>query len=144
MVIHFTLKRKGWGYDDVYEVLKSGEKDIEWRPASDFWISRLFKDKKYVTDTIENFSRIESEGMTCSFPKQIWKATKAKFVVGYTKYPRLYADIEEIKYYPNTEQFGIKISNVIEERMSKCIYCGEWIPLGSYMCDYCYWQEREG
>ena len=141
-MIHFTLKRKGWGYEDVYEALKTGEKDIEWRPASDFWISRLFM-KKY-QESIKKLLKFLHHPLPAPIDKKFWKTDKARFVVGYTKYPRLLADIDKIWYHSDSGDFSIHIKNVKEERMSKCIYCGEWIPLGDYMCDACYNAERYG
>jgi len=139
--VHFTLKRKGWGYDDVYEALKTGEKKIEYRPSSPFWISRLFtKDgQEMVNNGMESIKNLSAE-----IGRKYWKHDKAKFVVGYTKYPRLYADITDIRYLPATDEFAIYIENVVEEKMNKCIHCGEWIPLTDYFCNPCYWQVRQG
>lgn len=83
----FRLKRRGYGWDDIYEAIKIGEKTSEWRDASDHW-------KKQLTPT----------------PKHAW------FTVGYPKnnLPRLEADITEIVYHSDTNQYEIKVVNVTE------------------------------
>jgi len=40
-----------------------------------------------------------------------WKHRYARFVVGYTKYPRLEAEITFIKYHSSTKQFEVGIKN---------------------------------
>lgn len=110
MSYHFVIKRTGWGYDDIYEALKTGEKTSEWRDATDFWISRLFK-KKAQSSVRFNINR--HTGSKLFIHPDDHKHTTARFVVGYTKYPRLIADIHNI-YYHSSDQFEIQIENVTE------------------------------
>ena len=123
-LVHFTLKRVGWGYDDIYEALKTGQKTSEYRPGSRFWVSRLLTESG-----IKNLSRAheihslppehpdatEKPYFLMDFPEYQWKHKKARFVIGYTKYPRLLADITNILYKSETNQFEIRIRNVVEE-----------------------------
>lgn len=113
MSFHFVLKRLGWGYDDIYEALKTGEKTSEWRDASPFWISRLFK--KGAQSSVRH-RIIHATGSLLFLHPDDHKHKKARFVVGYTKYPRLIADIHNIYYHRNTNQFEIQIENVVEVR----------------------------
>jgi len=111
MSYHFVLKRTGWGYADIYEALKSGEKTSEWRDATHFWISRLFK--KNVQRTIER--QIEHyEGPRIEFHKTHYKHLKARFVVGYTKSPMLEADVTAIIFHTDSHQFEVQIENTKE------------------------------
>lgn len=105
--VHFTLKRSGWGYEDIYEALKKGKKTSEWRDATDFWAKRLLNESG-----LQRFKEVV--GFTYHFYPFMWKHKRARFVVGYTSYPRLLADIEEIIYHSDTKQFEIRIENVIE------------------------------
>ena len=118
MSFHFVLKRSGWGYDDIYEALKNGKKTSEWRDATDFWISRLFK--KQDQENIKNmifYRRSPIPGKTIEIPTHRYKYMKARFVVGYTKSPMLVADVRAIIYHTETNQFEIRIENV-KERLS--------------------------
>lgn len=107
----FVLKRSGWGYDDLYEAIKSGEKTSEWRDASDHWIRRLthyritdFRSTAHWDKKYEGSQPVEHEP----------KYQKAIFVVGFTKYPRLIADVKALLYHPETNQFEVQIENVEE------------------------------
>lgn len=122
MTVHFCIKRSGWGYDDIYKALKTGEKTSEWRLASQFWISRLFK-KGAQASIRHNFLR--HPGPKLFTHPDDHKHTDARFVVGRTKYPRLIAEIHNI-YYHRAEgtpgdlgsedaQFEIQIKNIREE-----------------------------
>jgi hypothetical protein len=100
----FVLKRSGWGFDDLYEAIKSGEKTSEWRDASEHWIKRLLLmrgDPHFVKD----------RGKPYDYKP---KCKKAIFVVGFTKYPRLIADVKALLYHPKTNQFEVQIENVVE------------------------------
>ena len=112
MPVHFCLKRSGWGYDDIYEALKTGEKTSEWRDASPFWLSRLFK-KGAQSSVRHNINRQHTPKLF-THPDD-HKHTTARFVVGYTKFPRLIADIHNIYYHRESDQFEIQIKNVREE-----------------------------
>lgn len=112
MTVHFTLKRKGWGYEDIYEALKTGAKTSEYRDASPFWISRLFT-KRAQSSVRHNMNR--HKGRILFTHPDDHKHTEARFVVGYTKYPRLIADIHNIFYLKYSNQFEIQIKNVREE-----------------------------
>ena len=120
MSYHFVLKRTGSGYDDIYEALKSGEKTSEWRDATGFWISRLFK--KNVQRTIERQIK-HYEGPRIQFHKTHYKHMKARFVVGYTKSPMLMADVIAIIFHTDTNQFEVQIENV-EEFLTKINHFG--------------------
>ena len=112
MSFHFVLKRSGWGYDDVYEAVKSGRKPSEWRDASDHWIRRLLNEEG--VSLLETFnSGYEKLDELCFLP-YYWKYTKARFVVGYTKSPMLVAEVTGIIYHRDTEQFEVQIKNVVE------------------------------
>ena len=114
MTVHFTLKRKGWGYEDIYEALKTGEKTSEWRDTTDFWARRLFTPLGVLWyDRIKRIGL--PEGNVAISPEVFIKHKTARFVVGYTKYPRLIADITQIKYHVDNHQFEVQIKNVREE-----------------------------
>lgn len=106
---HFVLKRRGWGYEDIYKALKTGEKTSEWRAATDFWARRLLtKEGRQQLN-----GRIISQD-SLPFPREQWKHKKARFVVGYTKRPMLIADVKALLYHFATEEFEVQIENVIE------------------------------
>ena len=112
MSFHFVLKRSGWGYDDLYEAIKKGEKTSEWRDASDHWISRLLNERG--RSHLETFkSSYESLEVLDFLPYHL-KHTRTRFVVGYTKSPMLVADVTGILYHRDTDQFQIQIKNVVE------------------------------
>lgn len=124
MSYHFTLKREGWGYDDIYEAIKNGEKTSEWRPGSEFWKKRLLtpigrQQLQWAFELKERQERNKEPGrkpyFLMQFPEYLWKYNRARFVVGYTKYPRLLADVKEIMYHSKINQFEILIENVVEE-----------------------------
>lgn len=118
MSFHFVLKRKGWGYDDLYEALKTGEKTSEWRDASDHWKSRLLTKPGIIhLEYLEYLQRSgKSQHHTIEFQSYYWKHKRARFVVGYTKSPLLIADVKAIMYHSKTEQFEVQIENVVEVR----------------------------
>lgn len=114
MSFHFVLKRSGWGYDDLYEALKRGEKTSEWRDGSDHWKRRLL-----TGDGIRNLERAHEIKKSkpfflMAFPDYQWKYRRARFVVGYTKRPMLTADVKAIMYNSKTNQFEVQIENVEE------------------------------
>jgi len=121
MSFHFVLKRSGWGYDDLYEALKTGEKTSEWRDGSDYWRRRLLT--KTGIKNLERAEAISHEDLSMrrgtpffllDFPSHQWKRNQARFVVGYTKSPMLVADVKAIRYHSKTDQFEIQIKNVTE------------------------------
>lgn len=119
MSFHFVLKRSGWGYDDLYEALKTGEKTSEWRDGSSHWISRLLNEggRKQLQWAHEYKER--NKGRTepyflLPFHPSLWKYRRARFVVGYTKRPMLVADVKAILFHSKTDQFEVQIENVVE------------------------------
>lgn len=111
MSYHFVLKRTGWGYDDIYEALKTGEKTSEWRDATEFWISRLFTKK---AQSSVRHRMLRHEGSLMFIHPDDYKHRKARFVVGYTKSPMLIADVRAIMYHTKTVQFEVQIENISE------------------------------
>ena len=112
MSFHFVLQRSGWGYDDLYEAIKNGEKTSEWRDASPHWILRLFK--KGAQSSVRH-RMIHAAGPLLFIHPDDHKHKTARFVVGYTKYPRLLAGVHNIYYHRDTDQFEIQLKNVVEE-----------------------------
>jgi len=112
MSFHFVLKRSGWGYDDLYEAIKVGEKTSEWRDASDHWVRRLLNEEGL--SLLEAFNSGYENLDELSFLPYYWKHIQARFVVGYTKSPMLVADVTGIIYHRDTEQFEVQIKNVAE------------------------------
>jgi len=112
MPAHFVLKRYLEGfeeYGDLYEAIKSGRKKVEYRDATDHWVKRL------LTPTGRGWlytSRNNGKGF--EFTKDLLKHNKAVFVVGYTKYPKLVADITKIVYLHDTNQLETHLENVKE------------------------------
>ena len=107
---HFVLKRFLEGfeeYGDLYEAIKSGRKTVEYRDASPYWEVRLLSLQGRVY-----FHTYES---TISLWGENIKHDKAVFVVGYTKYPRLIADITKIVYNYDSDTFETHLENVREE-----------------------------
>jgi len=97
-VVIFHLKRLWAGPDgliDLYEEIKAGRKNSEWREARPYWWSRLFK---------------KADG------KNILKVKRAWFVIGYPKHnlPRLEADIKRVIFHVFQGYFEIQFENVIE------------------------------
>ena len=121
-IVVFILKR-WWPPDaprneqfDCYKAIKIGKKTSEWRDASDFWKKRLLTPQGL--QTLQWAFEIKNRSKPLflqDFPNYQWKHRQAMFVVGYTKYPRLIADIKAIMYHSETDQFEIQISNVVEE-----------------------------
>jgi len=116
---HFVLKRTGWGYTDIYEALKTGEKTSEWRDGSDHWRRQLLT--RNGINSLERAEEIErsdirvpSKPFVIAFPNYQWKHKRARFVVGRTKTPMLLADVTAIMYNSKTDQFEIQIENVVE------------------------------
>lgn len=119
MRFNFVLKRTGWGYTDIYEALKTGEKTSEWRDGSDHWRRRLLTKNGIINleraEEIERSTlRVPSKPFIMDFPEYQWKYKKARFVVGRTESPMLLADVTEILYNSKTNQFEIRIENVVE------------------------------
>jgi len=111
MPAHFVLKRflKGFEeYGDLYEAIKSGRKTVEYRDATDHWKTRLLTPK-----TIELLDS-DKRGINLVFRYDMLKHAKAVFVVGYTKHPKLVADITKIVYDHEAKQLQIHIINVKE------------------------------
>jgi len=83
----FRLKRAMGKWTNIYGSIKNGDKTSEWRDATDYWRKRLVP-----------------------WPKTAW------FTHGYPKgnVPRLEADIIEVIYHEDTNQYEIKVENVIE------------------------------
>lgn len=107
---HFILKRNLPGYEeygDLYEAIKEGRKKVEYRDASPHWWNRLIEARARMLGQFYKGRNIVFQGTQL-------KHSKAVFVVGYTKYPRLEADITKIVYLCNTNQFEIHIENVVE------------------------------
>ena len=115
MPAHFVLKRYLEGfeeYGDLYEAIKSGRKKVEYRDATDHWATRLLNpDGKTWFNNLRDSGDIE-------FNKDYLKHDKAVFVVGYTKHPKLVADITKIVYRRESNQFETHIKNV---RQNPCI-----------------------
>ena len=110
MPAHFVLKRYLDGfeeYGDLYEAIKMGRKTVEYRDATPHWTSRLIS-QKGLDDVRGHF------GSDLEFTGDLMKHDKAVFVVGYTKYPRLVADISKIVYNYEGDQFETHIENVRE------------------------------
>ena len=111
MPAHFVLKRYLDGfeeYGDLYEAIKAGRKTVEYRDAADHWKTRLLSPK--AIEILESDKR----GINLVFREDLLKHDKAVFVVGYTKYPKLVADITKIVYLQDTNQFETHIKNVRE------------------------------
>lgn len=111
MPAHFVLKRFLEGfeeYGDLYEAIKSGRKTVEYRDTTKHWKTRLL--------ALKAIALLESDkrGINLVFRHDMLKHDKAIFVVGYTKYPRLIADITKIVYNNETNQFEVHIVNVKE------------------------------
>jgi len=121
MSFHFVLKRSGWGYDDLYEAIKTGEKTSEWRDGSDHWISRLLNEGgrqqlQWAHELKERNKGDTKPYFVLPFNDYHWKHKRARFVVGYTKSPMLTADVTAILYYSKTNRFEVRIANVEEEK----------------------------
>ena len=109
--VHFVLKRYLEGfeeYGDLYEAIKSGRKTIEYRDATKHWKTRLLS-----TEAIE-FLESDKRGINLVFRGDLLKRDKAVFVVGYTKYPKLVADITKIEYNCDTDKLETHLTNVKE------------------------------
>ena len=92
-------------YGDLYEAIKSGRKTIEYRDATEHWVFRLISSKG-LEDARHH------PGSTIEFKGDQLKHDTAIFVVGYTKFPRLLADITKVKF--EYDQFEVHIRNVRE------------------------------
>lgn len=118
MSFHFVLQRSGWGYEDLYEAIKTGKKTSEWRDASDHWIKRLLNERGQIA--LEGFKsgyeKIDSAGARARFLMSHLKYTRARFVTGYVKTPMLTATVKAIIYHRDTDQFEVQIENVRERR----------------------------
>jgi len=108
---HFVLKRYLEGfeeYGDLYEAIKSGRKNVEYRDATKYWKTRLLT--KEAVELLESDKR----GINLVFREDMLKHDKATFVVGYTKHPKLVADITKIVYVHDMKQLETHIVNVKE------------------------------
>jgi len=125
MSFHFVLKRSGWGYDDLYEALKTGQKTSEWRDASDFWIRRLLTPPgRQGLQRAHELKNPSKPFFLIDFPDYQWKHRRARFVIGYTKSPMLVADVKAIVYRSRSDQFEIQIENVVEMNR-QCVHLTE-------------------
>jgi len=90
--VWFRLKKMGWGWDNIYEAVKSGEKTSEWRALTPYWEKRLEKTPA---------------------------PTRALFTLGFPKrnLPRLEADIEAIIRHEDLGQYEIQVINVVEKEV---------------------------
>jgi hypothetical protein len=119
--VFFILKRSGWGYDDLYEAIKTGKKDSEWRDDTDteHWRKRLLneiglKQLKWAYELKERNKGNVKPHFLLPFADYMWKHKKVRFRVGRTKSPTLIADIKDILYHSRSRQFEILIENVKE------------------------------
>ena len=129
MPAHFVLKRylKGFEeYGDLYEAIKSGRKTVEYRDATDHWKVRLLSPKGIM---FKDFYK----GRSMIFEGDLIKHDKAVFVVGYTKHPKLVADITKIVYNYDTDKFETHIENVKE---NPCRFC-DLECTKKYDCENC-------
>lgn len=129
---HFVLKRFLEGYEeygDLYEAIKSGRKTVEYRDATKHWKTRLL--------TIEGLDHLDYHQIYESGELELTgdqlKHNKATFVVGYTKHPKLVADITKIVYNQDTDQL---ITHIINVRENPCIGTGLQCTK-EYDCDNC-------
>lgn len=106
-MMHFVLKRKAYGWDDIYKALKTGKKKSEWRDATRFWQSRILT--KQGRNYLCNLQRQPIKQPTYVIPEKYIKHTHAKFVVGYTKTPALITKVLGVIYHPKTEQFQVRV-----------------------------------
>ncbi len=109
-IVIFAIPRR-WPPDapaeeqrDLYEEIKTGKKTVEYRDATPYWAKRLLIHK-----------RVPPTKYRHSFKHQL-KVKRAWFTVGFPKgsVPRLEADITDLIYDSDTEQFEIHIANVKE------------------------------
>ena len=110
MPAHFVLKRFMPGfeeYGDLYEAIKSGRKTVEYRDATPHWWSRLIEAR---ARTLGQWYK----GRNIVFHGNQLKHDKAVFVVGYTKYPKLEADITKIVFNYQTNKLETHLENVRE------------------------------
>ena len=114
-------------YGDLYEAIKSGRKKVEYRDATDHWKTRLLTPK--AIKILESDER----GINLVFREDLLKHSKAVFVVGYTKFPKLVADITKIVYLHDTNQFETHLENVKE---NLCNFI-ELECTKKYDCDNC-------
>jgi len=96
-------------YGDLYEAIKYGRKTVEYRNSTRHWNERLITPKGLL---FKDFY----VGKSVEFTGDHLKHDTAVFVVGYTKYPRLVADITKIGFNYYTNQLETHIENVREEQ----------------------------
>ena len=98
---------------DLYKEIKEGRKTGEWRNASHYWLSILFKGwevrEMLHSDTVKGFNKPVDV-------TEYLKVKRAWLLVGFPKgnVPRLEADITQALYYPSSWQFLTKFNNVTE------------------------------
>jgi len=99
---------------DLYKEIKAGRKTGEWRDASDYWLSVLFKKCWEVHDIIHS-ETIKGLNKPVDVTNDL-KVKRAWLLVGFPKgnLPRQEADITKAFYYSAGNQFEIQFSNVTE------------------------------
>jgi len=117
MAAHFVLKRYlpefGEGKMDLYEAIKTGIKNAEYRNATPYWAKRLLSDlglKQYREVLEGNKNKLTHYVFSGLELKHI----EATFRVGYTRGPTLHATIRDIIWSIPREQFVVRIENVRE------------------------------
>jgi hypothetical protein len=93
---------------DLYEDIKAGRKTSEWRDLSNYWCQLLTGMPK---EKLESTVALVGDNLT-----ELLKVKKAWFVVGYPKnnLPRLEVDIVDLLLSRDSDQFEIRIANVVE------------------------------
>ena len=118
MPVLFVLKRflpEFTEFGDLYQAIKTGKKTSEWRDGSDHWIRRLLTERgRQQLQWAHEIKERSKPFFLMDFSEYHWKHKQATFVVGYTKYPRLLADIKAILYNSKINQFEIRLKNVRE------------------------------
>lgn len=104
----FRLKRN-WVIDgktvDLYEEIKAGRKNIEYRDASPYWLRRLCSKANFVVDAEELLDLT-----------QYLRVHRTWFIVGFAKgnVPRLEATITKLLLDSKAGQLQIHFQNVEE------------------------------
>jgi hypothetical protein len=104
---------------DLYEDIKAGRKTSEWRDFSDYWcriLTGIPQTKlELATACPVNKNEETISGITSGLT-ELLKVKRAWFVVGYPKnnLPRLEAGIVDLLLSRDSDQFEIRIANVVE------------------------------
>jgi len=100
---------------NLYEEIKARRKTSEWRNATDYWISMLFRKPWHIQDIMYS-EAIKGLNKPCDLTNEL-KLRKASLVIGYPKEnkPHLEADITQTLYHPSSKQFEIQVTNVVEK-----------------------------